>query len=293
MKPVSLPQFNTTWQHQQFASLKANRPSKWLLMIMDFGENLTCHYQDEVQGVHWARLQVTIHPVVAYYHCPLDDEVSRESFMILSNDLKHDAYAVQYFQLQVTRELLRRGLNFERIVHFSDGCAGQYKGRTNFADLSFAIEDTGILTEKHCFGSRHGKGPCDAEIGVLKRCANLAVRRRSTVIANAEDLFLYGKSSLTRPAPGEPHSHSRRTFLLICQEEIKRERPERTGLNIRTLPGMRTAHCLRNVAPFVITRRTRSCFCRACVTLEGQCTNDNFCGPWTVFRMTKRGKLQI
>ena len=94
---------------------------------------------------------MTTHPVVAYYHCPQDDEVCRESFMILSNDLKHDAHAVQHFQLQVTKELLRRCLKFERIVHFSDGCAGQYKGRTNFVDLSVAIEDTGILTEKHYF----------------------------------------------------------------------------------------------------------------------------------------------
>ena len=180
-----------------------------------------CHYQDEVQSAHWARSQVTIHPEVAYYHWP-EDNICRESFIILSDDLKHDAHAVQYFQLQVTKELVTWGLNRERIMYFCDRCAGQYKGRTNSVDLSFASEDTGILSEKHYFGSRHGKGPCDAEIGVLKRCANQAVRR-STVIANAEDLFLCGKSSLTRPAPGEPHSHSCRTFLLIHQEEIPRQ----------------------------------------------------------------------
>ena len=46
MKPFSLHLFNAAWQHQQFASLKANLASKWLLTLMDFGENPMCHYQD-------------------------------------------------------------------------------------------------------------------------------------------------------------------------------------------------------------------------------------------------------
>ncbi|KAJ8018148.1 hypothetical protein HOLleu_44024 [Holothuria leucospilota] len=47
-----------------------------------------------------------------------------------------------------------------------------------------ALEQRGYV-EKHFFGSRHGKGPCDGEIGVLKRCAGNAVKSRQVIIADA------------------------------------------------------------------------------------------------------------
>ena len=165
-------------------------------MCMDFGENMTCMYQDEAQGAHWGRQQITTHPIVTTYRCPDDDEILTESFVFISSDLKQDSHAVQ---LSVTNQLEQRGLSFQKVVHFSDGCPSQYKCKTNFADISFAA-DTGILPEKHFFGTRHGKGPCDAEIGVVKRIAFLAVRRRRAIIANATDLYRFGKSSLTKPA---------------------------------------------------------------------------------------------
>ena len=136
-------------------------------MCVDFGENFSCYHQDEVQGDHWAKQQVTIHPVVAYFHCPEDGELMRESFCFISDDLKHDAHAVHHFCSDVLTQLRRRGVEVQRMIHFSDGCPSQYKGKTSFVDASFSLEDHGIPTEKHYFGSRHGKGPCDAEIGVI------------------------------------------------------------------------------------------------------------------------------
>ena len=61
--------FRTDWQHAQFITMKNLDPFpvNSILMMMDFAENYTCTYQDEVQAAHWAHDQVTIHPAVTYY----------------------------------------------------------------------------------------------------------------------------------------------------------------------------------------------------------------------------------
>lgn len=94
-----------------------------------------------------------------------------------------------------------------------------------FADASFAVEDTGIMTEKHFFGTRHGKGPCDAEIGVVKCVAFLAIRWRRRVIANAQDLLCFGKQFLTRPKQQYLHCHIWHMFVHVGSGDVNRCRP--------------------------------------------------------------------
>ncbi|XP_023932112.1 uncharacterized protein LOC106179961 [Lingula anatina] len=269
---------NYQWQQRQFDKLTRDVPTRWLVMCMDYGENFTCAYQDEAQGAHWSRQQITIHPVVCYYRCPDHPEVTtQETFCFISNDLKHDSHGVQHFQQQALQTLLERGINVTQIIHFSDGCPSQYKGKASFIDLSFAKDDTGIPTEKHFFGSRHGKGPCDREIGVVKRLARQAVLRRKCIIATAQDLYEYGCSSLTKPADNS-HSHTCRQFFFVREGTIVRDRPDRTGG--KGIPGTRKLHCVRGHSPFIVSYKERSCFCEACVTLEGECTNKSFVEDW-------------
>ena len=284
---------NAQWQHQQFAFLKQNLPEGWLLMCMDFGENMTCMYQDEVQGAHWSRQQITLHPVVAYYRCPEDEEVTTECFMFVSPDLKHDSHAVQHFHLKTVEHLRQRGLHFTKIIHFSDGCPSQYKCKTNFTDVSFAMEDIGVCTEKHFFGTRHGKGPCDAEIGVVKRLAFLAVRRRMALIADAQDLYRYGKASLTKPAQQHLHSHNRRTFVYVGTGEINRDRPDRAGAGVKPLKGSRSFHCFRGLGPYLVSTRDRTCFCPFCLSPgpDTSCTNEEFCGEWKMAVLSKQVRV--
>lgn len=49
-------------------------------------------------SAHWAKVQVTIHPVVCFYSCSCGDpEPVRDSVIIVSNDAKHDSHAVAVF----------------------------------------------------------------------------------------------------------------------------------------------------------------------------------------------------
>lgn len=244
---------------------------------MDFAENYSCHYQDEVQGAYWTQYQVTLHPTGAYDHCPNDDKVVTETFLFISNYLKHDVHMVQHFQLQCVSNILQPGIEVTKIVHFSDGCAGQHKGKTNFVDHSFGQEDIGIQVEKHYFGSRHSKGLCDAEIGVVKHLFSLAAKRHHSVIATAKDLYNYRAAHLTKPTLPRLHSHKHWSSYFVSKNTIKHDRPEHTD-SVKSLQGTRCLHCVQGQFPYTVTCRQRSCFCQACLDQVGDCMNDDFSG---------------
>ena len=288
MASFSLHLANKDWQHQMYSALARNLPQEWLLFCMDFAENFGCFYQNEAQGAHWTREQVTIHPIVATYHCPVDGETITDSLIFISADLKHDSHAVHHFVQLAMQELHSRGLHFSKAVHFSDGCASQYKGKTSFVDCTHGTIDYGVPTEKHFFGSPHGKGPCDAEIGVIKRMTASAVKAQRAQVSTALEMFEYCRDNLSRPKNDAEHAHSLRSFLFVPQGAVNRARPDRTGNEIKPVVGTRTLHCTREMMPFVLSARERSCFCLACIEGEGQCANADFCGEWRVAHLKKR-----
>ena len=232
---------------------------------------------------------MTIHPIVAQYHCPTGNKIIEESFVFISEDLKHDSHAVHYFESIVVKDIINRDVKVDKVIHFSDGCGSQYKGRTSFVDASFAEIDKGVPTEKHFFGSRHGKGPCDREIGVVKRMAKNAVKRRAAIISSANQLFQFGEANLTLPK-NEEHSHKKRCFKFVEFGKIDHQRPDRTT-NIKTVPGTRQLHCVKGSSCFVVNVKERSCYCKPCITNQGVCENEDFCGTLQQFVMKPKAKI--
>ncbi|CAC5406234.1 unnamed protein product [Mytilus coruscus] len=215
--PFSKHLFNAQWQSKQFEDLKAHIPEKWVLMCLDFAENYICRHQDEAQSAHWTYEQVTIHPLVTYYQCQEENchQTVRESLVFLSQDHKHDYHMVHHCIVKANTYLLEHLDEIRKQVQFSDGAPTQYKSKYNFVDMSFWKDDFDFEVEKHFFGSRHGKGPCDGESGVVKRSATVAVAARGCIISNAQDFYLYAKKQLSLPKENdvEQHIHSKRTFF--------------------------------------------------------------------------------
>ena len=58
---------------------------------MDFSEDYNCRSQDEVQSAYWNNISVTLHPVVVYYINNLDEDLTVKSYVIVSNESRHDA----------------------------------------------------------------------------------------------------------------------------------------------------------------------------------------------------------
>ena len=131
LKEMSYHIFSCHWNYSQFLFFKENLKPGQLLQVLDFGQNYMNVYQDEPQGVHWDHTQTVLHPIVNYY---LDDtgKLVTEEHLMISNDLKHDKFAVRQFEKESLAKLKEKGFIPEQIIQFCDNCAGQYKSKGPF-----------------------------------------------------------------------------------------------------------------------------------------------------------------
>ncbi|XP_070550272.1 uncharacterized protein [Ptychodera flava] len=272
LKPFAQHLFVAHWQYEQFTAVSRNPPADTVVLCMDFAENFACQLQNEIQSAHWSHNQVTLHPVIAYYN--ENGNVIREAIDIISDDLNHDSHAVHEFLIKVNDHLrITRELHPDKMVIFSDGCAAQYKSRTPFADVSFAEEDLMCTMERNYFGSRHGKGPCDGEGGVVKAALTRAVKNEHLIPASAQAVFTFCKAELSKES-----DTFRRTFILIPKESIQRYRVDR---DVKTVKGTRQIHSLRSTGnAYSLQRRRLSCYCTACTSYSDGCVNKQWIQPW-------------
>ena len=142
--------FIARWQQIKFTQLINNTPQRWVVLNLDFSENNSCISQMEIQTAHWGHNQATIHPIISYYNCNLDgcqlNDHVQETLLFISDDLNHDSHAVNCFIHKANAHLKdTRSLEIIKKVQFCDGCAGQYKSCIPFCDLSFSMQDFGLI----------------------------------------------------------------------------------------------------------------------------------------------------
>ncbi|CAC5385885.1 unnamed protein product [Mytilus coruscus] len=284
--------FNARWQQLQFSTIIKDIPVNWVILNLDFAENYACVSQMEIQTAHWYHQQVTIHPIVAYYkvNCHQCQETVQETMLFISDDLTHDAHAVHKFVSMANEHLQqKRMINIQHEIQFSDGCSSQYKSFTPFCDISYSLQDYGFIIERHFYGSRHGKGPCDGAGAVLKSAARRAVMGQTQVINNSKDLFEFAKLKLVKDdlPNSDEHLHSKRTVFHVTESDICRNRPDRIA---KTLKGTRLLHSIKTKEGMNIYTRTQSCFCQPCREGIGQCQNDEYVENWKEEHLYRRGE---
>ncbi|XP_070209732.1 uncharacterized protein [Littorina saxatilis] len=258
---------------------------------MDFAENFSCTYQEEIQAAHWHYDQVTIHPTVTYYKCPVCSDTTTESLVFISPDKKHDHYAVQAFTSKALTHLREtRRLDISHIVQWTDGCASQYKSKGPFADISLSLTNFNASLERNFFGSRHGKSPSDGESAVVKHHATSAVVSKRAIIANALDMYEYLQtSSLNKQPPAEGCSHFLRSFFWVAEEDIPRHCPEKQA---KTVPGTRSFHSVRSTELNTIQSRHLTCVCMSCQNGVGNCSEEQVVGSWTFHNLQQQSRPQ-
>lgn len=162
----------------------------------DFSENFSFVLQNEAQGYYWSKKQATIHPFIIY-HKNDKNELDHINYVVISDCLKHDSASVHLFITKLVKFLEGKFQVIKKLYYFSDGCAGQYKNRKNFANVYFHKADFGYDCEWHFHATSHGKGPCDGLGGTLKRCATRVslARHFENQIDTAELLFQWAASS--------------------------------------------------------------------------------------------------
>ena len=273
--------FNASWQLHQFQHVSTVVPDKSLITVLDFGQNYDCFYQDSAQSTYWHHKQVTVHPIVCYYRCPIDNEIVKEDVICLSPDKQHDAKAVKEF-LRATYNHLqnKRKISINQEYQFCDGCSCQYKSKNPFEDISKSPHPV----IRCFFGSRHGKGPSDAATGVVKSFVRDAVKARRAVVSNADEMYDFCRKYMTKDDEPGKCTHKRRTFILVA------EIPRAKDYNAKTVPGTRKIHSVASTeSPFVIKTRNLACMCSGC--LEGfECCNKKYVEPWKTHSILESSK---
>ena len=114
---MSIHVFHFCWQAFQFDECKKQHQDGDVLLIMDFATNYSHHKQDEVHGAFWCRKQTTLHPIIAYYPCPCKcGHLVHDEIMILSNDLKHNSFAVNTFVEKALTHLTDSKVMIKRLI---------------------------------------------------------------------------------------------------------------------------------------------------------------------------------
>ena len=168
---MSFHVFSCNWNYSQFLHIKEHLKPGQLLQVLDFGQNYMNVCQDQPQGVHWDHSQIVIHPIVNYY-LGTDGSLVTEEHIMISDDLKHNKYAVHAFEKATLNHLKEKGFVPTQIIQFCDNCTEQYKSKGPFQ----FIYESGIPTVHMFFGARHGKGSADGVVGRMKSAAKRAVK---------------------------------------------------------------------------------------------------------------------
>ena len=145
LKGMSYHLFSCHWNYSQFVYCRENLKPGQLLQVLDFGQN----YINITKISHKVFIGITIrllHLIVNYY---LDDngKMVTEEHLMISDDLRHDKFAVREFEKVSLQKLKDKGFVPEQIIQFCDNCAGQYKSKGPFQFIS----DSGIPTLRMFF----------------------------------------------------------------------------------------------------------------------------------------------
>lgn len=164
--------FRAKWQQNQVQTCIDNLEKNHVIMLMDFSEDYRCRFQNESQSAFFDQRQVSVHPFMCYYREKVKNEnemLVEHSIIAISNDPKHDAFAVKVYEKKALELLNNEMGQIDHIFKFSDGAACQYKGKNTFAHLS---KDEKTVTHNY-FETSHGKSPCDGLGAVVKILATM------------------------------------------------------------------------------------------------------------------------
>ena len=168
---------------------------------MDYSENWTSMYQDEVQSAHWHKEKISVYTVMLWHR-----EITK-SWVIVSDCLDHSKKAVVAFLISILEFTKKTMPSVKMVKMWTDGAASQFKNKYVFAFLVVA-NNIGFEISWSFHPTSHGKGPSDALGGTAKRMvARQILSRRGNV----------------RDAKGFQQVISRLSSIIRCTEVTPQE----------------------------------------------------------------------
>jgi hypothetical protein len=113
-------------QYEQSRLLREVLPGGHAICHMDFAENYSCSFADEIQTVYFDKSTVTLHPVVVYFRDNETGEVKHKSNVIVSNETAHTATTVFAIMKKVVNVILP---SCKMIHYMTDSPTSQNRNR--------------------------------------------------------------------------------------------------------------------------------------------------------------------
>ena len=113
---------------------------------------------------------------------------------MLSDNLKHDAYAVSAFRKNMVLHLRSKGVDVAHLIEWCDGADNQCKFVNAFVGVTEAPEELGLKTIRCFYGSEHDKG----ETVCLKTALARHIIGTVAIIQNTDDIKLFEEKHVAR-----------------------------------------------------------------------------------------------
>ena len=232
---------------QELQPEPTNREDKPVTVLIqcDFAENYTCTLQDSIQATYFSAPQITVHTACIFYNTRVIDEDNNDKIVAkcintigVSSVVQHNSAMVYAVQTKLVDLVKHKFKNVGKISYLSDGCAGQYKNKTNFKNLCLHQDDFDIVADWHFFPTSHGKGPVDGIRGTFKRAASRASQRGARIYSSKElyDWAIQAKES----------GHAWQDFLFyeITEQEVNAANEEiaKRIPGLVAVPGTKSYH---------------------------------------------------
>ena len=161
--------------------MNVHNDSELAVLQIDFVENFSTHWQDEVQSAHWNKKQVTRFPSVTW------QQDSFTSAVIISDDLSLCRDSVIIFVDKLLSSVIDESV---KTLHtWSDDPSSQFKNRFIAASIPWLQEKHKLKICWNPFATSHGNGLVDGIGGVVKRMATQKVIQRKLNISNAGSFY--------------------------------------------------------------------------------------------------------
>ena len=146
------------------------QPKTEFTIQMDYSENYSCMYQDEISAVYYDKHQITIHPMVVYY---IDESGNQQHFsrVGVTKEKSHTIATTLAFLKEIQPKLKEKLPDLQTVHYITDSPSSQYRNKSAAALLANHHIMFGTTSTWHWLEAGHGKGPCDGIGGSVKKMA--------------------------------------------------------------------------------------------------------------------------
>ena len=172
--------------YEQLRHLKSTMGPSECVVQVDYSENWCHKYMNEISSVYYNNQQLSIFPMVMYYHAADGDGIQHKSFAGITEETAHTAPTTVAFikALISNAKVLVPGLT---CIHFlSDSPSSQFRNKRICKFMRMLSTLIGISLTWTWMESGHGKGPCDGAGGSLKKAADNVVKSNQVIRSREE-----------------------------------------------------------------------------------------------------------